>query len=350
MNRFACVAHVACIVTLFAAWPPFAVAAPSQRFSIHETAHGVRVEVAGGPFADYMIDEANKPFLWPVVGPTGKPITRGYPMADLEAEPKQQRDHVHQRGISFGHEDFGGDTWHERATYEPLPAEGEARRRRERAIAGLGAIRHRSFTRLHADDDHAVVEEICDHVDPAGAVVLVERRRLTFRASDAARTIDIDQDLTAGEKPVTAADRKDAGLYVRVPPSMAVDMKQGGRIVNSEGQADAAAWSQPARWCDYHGPVDGEQLGIAILNHPTSFRHPTRWHVRTYGLFAANPFASRGYDANLPDAAHVIAAGETLRLRHRIILHVGDEQAAGIDAAWQDYAKQTPTAFTSPAP
>ena len=31
-------------------------------------------------------------------------------------------------------------------------------------------------------------------------------------------------------------------------------------------------------------------MGIAILNHPASFRYPTYWHVRDYGLFAANPF------------------------------------------------------------
>ena len=33
------------------------------------------------------------------------------------------------------------------------------------------------------------------------------------------------------------------------------------------------------------GQVEGKVRGIAILNHPESFRHPTPWHVRTYGLF-----------------------------------------------------------------
>jgi len=37
---------------------------------------------------------------------------------------------------------------------------------------------------------------------------------------------------------------------------------------------------------------EGETLGVAIFNHPPSFRHPTSWHARTYGLFTANCFGS----------------------------------------------------------
>jgi hypothetical protein len=145
---------------------------------------------------------------------------------------------------------------------------------------------------------------------------------------------------------VRIGDRKDAGLFIRVPVSVAVDSKQGGRIVTSEGDVDADAWAKPARWCDYHGPVEGEKLGIAFLDHPSSFRHPTRWHVRTYGLFTANPFASRAYDPKLPDATISLAPGETLRLRHRLIFHSGDEREADIEAAWQAYAKEQPAPLT----
>ncbi len=323
-------------------------AAEPHGLALRQDRHGLTIEVAGRPFASYVIDEANKPYLWPVFGPTGKAMTRAYPMQDLPEEPHAQRDHPHHRGILFGHESISdANTWHERATFEKNDKDEEAAERRRKRLAGLGRIVHREFSLLAIDGAQAIVEEICDHLDPAGKPLLVERRRLTFRAEQATRSIDIDQEfsLQPGSAPVVFGDHKDAGLLVRVPASMAVDSKQGGRIVNSEGQVDAAAWSQPARWCDYHGPVAGEQLGIAILNHPTSYRHPTRWHVRTYGLFAANPFAQHGYDPALPDGTTTLAAGEVLRLHHRFLLHSGDDRGAAIDEAWQRYAGETPGPF-----
>jgi len=45
-----------------------------------------------------------------------------------------------------------------------------------------------------------------------------------------------------------------------------------------------------ADWCDYYGSIGGKTVGIAMFDHPSNPRHPTTWHVRDYGLFAANPF------------------------------------------------------------
>ena len=334
------------VAAAIAAFAPAFAAEAAEGFSIRQGPSGVTVAFDGRLFAGYVIDQANKPYVWPIVGPTGKQMTRGYPLVDRPSEPEKQRDHPHHRGLTFGHEDYAGDTWHDRSTYEHLLAAPETEARGRQAIAALGAIRHRGFTRLEADPEQAIVESTCDHVGPTGHVNLTERRRLTFRATATTRSIDVDQDLVVGDKPVRIGDRKDAGLFIRVPVSVAVDAKEGGRIVNSEGAVDADAWAKPARWCDYHGPVDGEKLGIAFLNHPSSFRHPTRWHVRTYGLFTANPFASKAYAPNLPDAAITLAPGETLRLRHRLIFHSGDERDADIEAAWQAYAKETPDPLT----
>ncbi len=85
---------------------------------------------------------------------------------------------------------------------------------------------------------------------------------------------------------------------------------------------------------------DLDRLGIAIRNHPSSYRYPTRWHVRGYGLFTANPFAQQDYDKTLPDGTTTLKQGEQLKLRHRFIFHSGEAASAKIEDAWQQYAKE----------
>jgi hypothetical protein len=184
-----------------------------------------------------------------------------------------------------------------------------------------------------------VIAEVCDYRDLSGKKLCTETRRMTFRIVDGTRVIDFDQDFTVGEGTAVFGDKKDAGLSIRVPTSMAVESKQGGKIINSEGLTDVAAWGKAAAWCDYHGPVEGEQLGIAMLNHPTSFRYPTRWHVRPYGLFTANPFALHDYDKTQPSGDYELKAGERLKMRHRFLFHKGDEKSAKIAEAFEAYAK-----------
>ena len=290
----------------------------------------VSIKVNGDPFATYVLDKGNKPYLWPIFGPDQKQMTRAFPMQEIAGE---QRDHPHHRGITFGHEhiDDGTDVWTEPATYKPDSAQ----------LAKLGTVKHHDFTELKADNDRAVIAETLDYLDHDGKRLLTEHRRITFHllAGDM-RAIDFDQDLIASDGPVRFADSKDAGLSIRVPTSTAVDSKKGGRIINSNGITDADAWGKPASWCDYNGPVDGEQLGIAMLNHPTSWRYPTPWHVRTYGLFGANPFGSKVFDKSEPDKGIELKAGEQIHLRHRFIFHRGDEKTARIAEAFEAYAKE----------
>jgi len=337
--------------------------AADTTFTIDKNAAGsVSVKVGGKPFASYVIDQANKPYLWPVFGPTGKAMTRAFPMQDLPGEPANQRDHPHHRGINFGHESIGGsawafpgkldgltgeerysgggDTWHERMTFEELMQQPKNALRGKQRLAMLARIRHREFTEMKADTDKAVIVELCDYLDAAGKRFLTEERRVTFRAGADTRSIDFDQDFIASDGDVHLDDRKDAGLSIRVPTTMAVDSKQGGQIVNSDGVAGKDAWGKAAAWCDYHGPVEGEHVGVAILNHPASYRHPTRWHVRSYGLFTANPFAQRDYDKALGDGTTMLKAGERLRLRHRFVFHKGDEKTGKIAEAYATYAAE----------
>ena len=327
------------LILLLVTFSGFASTLIAADFAIQKTeGKGLIILHKGKPFAEYVVDQANKPYLYPVHGPTGAAMTRNYPMKLVEGE---RHDHPHHRGINFGHEGIGGaDSWSEQLTWDELGKNPKRAKLVASRLKSLGSIKHRAYEKLEADDDHALVVELCDYLDASGKKVLTEKRRMTFRVGKNIRFIDFDQDLIASEGAVFFEDKKDAGLSIRVPTSMDVTSEKGGTIVNSEGDRDKVAWSKKAKWCDYNGPVDGERLGVAILNHPSSFRHPTGWHVRTYGLFTANPFASKQFDKNAPDGRFELEAGQRIKLRHRILFHKGDEKQGRVAEAYQAYAKE----------
>ena len=80
---------------------------------------------------------------------------------------------------------------------------------------------------------------------------------------------------------------------------MRLDGKVGkGHIVNSDGVRDDATWGKRGDWVDYYGPVEGEIVASRSSTIPDNPRHPTWWHVRDYGLFAANPFGQHDFESS----------------------------------------------------
>lgn len=305
-------------------------------FTIDKTpSGGAIVNLDGAFFTELVVDQANKTYLWPIIGTSGATMTRAYPMKTVEGE---QHDHPHHRGLNFGHEDIAGyDTWAEAATF---PAGSKTADR----LKHLGAIKLREITEIKGGET-AVIKTVSDYLDAAGKKTSEEVRKYTFAVKGGTRLIDVDIELIASEADILVDDKKDAGLSIRVPTEMAVDRgKEGGKgtghIITSEGLTDEAAWGKRATWVDYYGTVGGKAVGVAMLNHPSSFRHPTPWHVRTYGLFTANPFGLSQLKLQEESAAITLKKGEKITLRHRFIFHDGDEKSAKIAEAFADYAKE----------
>jgi hypothetical protein len=289
------------------------------RVAIERTDHGARVLIDGELFTEYLVDTGAKPILWPIRGPGGVEMTRAYPMREAAGE---KQDHIHQRSFWFTHGSVNGvDFWSEQGEH--------------------GSIAHRDFESLTATDDCAVLVTRNDWLGPHGKRICDDRRMLTFHMHGETRVIDFDITIYASDGAVTFGDTKEGSFGIRVPTVLDVDNELGGRIVTSEGQADEAAWGKPARWVDYHGPLAGDTMGIAILNHPTSFRYPTHWHVRTYGLFAANPFGLHDFEGGEDGrGAHTIDSGDSISLRYRVLFHRGNEKQADIESEFSTYSKQ----------
>ncbi len=302
----------------------------AEGFSILCEESQVTIEYEGKLVSKYHFKDvdARKPYFWPVIGPTGKSMTRAFPMELVEGE---QQDHPHHRGVWFGHQGVAGsDTWLEAASKK---LKGE---KQDEFLASLGTISHTAFTEISADKEQAVIRSNNDYLDSTGKQLMADHRKMIFSMNDGQLVLDFDITLFGKYGDVELQDMKDAGLNVRVPTSMSLTDGQG-QIVNSEGDIDGDTWSKVATWVDYYGVVDGEELGIAFLNHPSSFRHPTRWHVRDYGLFTANAFGQHSLDESAESGTFTLKSGKSIQLRHRIIFHVGDAKTAGVAEAYQAY-------------
>ena len=280
----------------------------------------VEVAINGKPFTVYHVKSGAKPVLWPLYGPTGKEITRGYPMRD--AISTEKKDHIHHRSRWFTHGDVNGVSyWHEQG--------------------GNGEIIHREFLNL-SSGKKGVIATRNDWVNPDGKKVCEDYRSFIFSGDDKSRQIDVEITVKASEGELKFGDTKEGSFGVRVAGSMRTELGKGGVINTSEGKRDKAAWGTQAPWVDYYGPVEGETLGIAIMNHPSSFRYPTYWHVRTYGLFAANPFGLHNFIGKEHDGSHTMKKGDAFTLRYRVLLHQGDSEAGQVREVFEAYKKWQP--------
>jgi hypothetical protein len=283
----------------------------------------VRVEIDGELLTEYCYTGASHVYFHPLLGPGGAKMTRSFPMEEVAGE---ERDHSHHRALWYAHGAVNGvDFWLENKS--------------------AGRIEHEKFLELKGGEKEGVISSRNRWVAPDGSVPITSLQ--TFRAYQTnadERIIDFEVTLTAGEKDVVFGDTKEGTMALRINESMRLHKPQNqrgdGRIVNSNGQRDAKVWGQRAAWVDYSGPVDGSMVGIGFFDHPQNPRHPTRWHARDYGLFAANPFAEHEMDSSKPKGSGdlKLPAGESITFRYRIYLHRGDAAEAKVAERFEAYA------------
>ena len=277
------------------------------------------------PGADPHLEGADlmKPFLWPILAPSGTAITREWPIVKADDEKNVAKpDHPHQRGIWFAHDSVNGsDFWNSYTAKN----RGKITLVKVDALKSGKASGSIAATFLWTGND--------------GKDVLRESRVMTFYDQPNLRTIDFDIALTAIDK-VVFGDGKDGVFGLRLRPVLQED-KGTGHITNADGQStEKEVWGKPSNWCDYSGEVNGEKLGVAMLDYPSNPSHPVRWHVRAYGLFAANPFGLSVFtNDKSQDGSKTLEAGKTMRFRYRVIVHPGDAQTANIAAEYAKFIK-----------
>jgi hypothetical protein len=274
--------------------------------------HELAIDLPDGRFTVYNFDPAiARPFFYPVLGPGGKAVTRNYPMK--RDVPEETKDHPHHRSFWTAYGEVNGvDDWSEEKNH--------------------GFIKHQKFEGRNEGAVFGGFAATNLWTGPDGKPLLDERRSIrVYNVGPERRLLDYEVILRATYDDLHYGDTKEGGiLAVRVATSM--DGNKGGRIENSlGGVTEKECWGKRAAWLDYSGKVEGEVLGIAMMDHPGNLNHPCYWHARDYGLVGTNPFAKAAFEKGLPNTGHHQKKGESLRFRYRVLIHRGEARAAKVD-------------------
>jgi len=288
-----------------------------------QTSEKIDIEINGKTFSTFVIGgDAPKPYLAPMRTAEGVVITRRFPMEKVEGET---RDHPHHRGMWFTHGDINGiDYW-----------------MNEKGAKGRhGLVKLEKVQQVKGGKKSGVIKATFTWVSDTGTPLLKEERTMTFYADPVMRIVDLDATFTALEQ-AKFGDTKEGFFAIRLRDELR-EAKGTGTMRSSDGKTGMKQiWGKAFPWVDYSGTLEGKKVGVAIFDHPSSFRYPTYWHARDYGLFAANAFGLHDFfNDKSKDGSYTLEKGKTMHFRYRVVIHPGDTAEANIGKLFEEWSKK----------
>lgn len=289
-----------------AAQNPFMSGRPAQRRTVNAEKIGNRIDVTVGNlfFTSYRFEDDEKyPFFFPV----------NSPVSGASVTSMRNGIYPHHSSLFFGCDRVnGGNYWQE----------GLERGR----IVSIGA------RILETGGDKVVIEDECIWKRPDADAPVKDKRLITI-TSPADNIFQLDFDIEMEMLMDVNIPVTNHSLFsVRMAEDLSV--KQGGVMVNSEGQSgEKATFGQRAAWMDFYGERKATGFeGIAIMQHPSNKWFPSPWFTRDYGFMSPTPmyWPEDGESTNLKK-------GEKVKLRYRVIVHGGSVDEAGISKLYERY-------------
>jgi hypothetical protein len=252
--------------------------------------------------------DLNRPFLFPVIGPSGRSLTR-------MGHPRDPESHSHHNSVWISHNDVEGVSfWSD---------------------GGKGRIRHKRIVKLEDGGESSSIVTENEWVTTEGGRLLDETRQVTVLLREGKEWLMvIDMELKAVDKAVTLGKTPFGMIGVRMGKTIGVN-DGGGRIRNSEGGVNEKEifWKQ-ARWVDYCGAItDGTIEGVTLFDHPKNVNFPSFFHVRNDGWMGASLTF---------EGPRTIEADKPLRLRYGLYVHGEMKPIDAIEAQWKKFAELGP--------
>jgi hypothetical protein len=257
-------------------------------------------------------------YIHPIYTPSGRLVTDDYPS-----------DHYHHHGIWFawtktqfegGHPDFwnvGDGTG--RVDFEKL----------ERSWSGpvyAGFVSRQNYVALTGTAPKVALNEQWDV-----RLYNVGRGDKQYYLFDLVATQEC-----ATSSPLLLEEYRYGGMGVRGHR----DWKDKSKVafLTSEDKTRENGNATRGRWCYIYGPVDGQVVGIAILDHPANLRSPQPMRLNPDDPFFNYAPSQLG--------SFEIKPGEKFVLRYRYIVADGAPDKTLVDRLWNDYA-HPPTVVVS---
>jgi len=299
------------------------VAGPAAaQVAITQSPEQIAVQIDGKPFTVFYIGgkDLNRPYLHPIRAASGKIVNRSFPAGQV---PGETTDHPHHAGLWYGHGDVNGFNYWAIQNVPTKPSDADKT---------MGRIVLKKVASVKSGKESGTIDVVLDWLKPDGKILLTETRRMTFHSHPELRIIDFDFDLAAVDK-VVFRDTKEGTFAMRMATALEEPPEKEkpggtprtGKLVNAQGgEREANVWGKRSEWVDYAGVLDGEKVGVVMMDHPSNPRHPTYWHSRGYGLHSINPFGLHDF-LNDPkqDGSLTVEPGKHVRFRYRVVVHPG---------------------------
>jgi hypothetical protein len=312
----------------------FPLPCAAEKVTLKQQGNAVEVTIGGKFFTTYNFDpKIAKAYLQSLRTGSGVVVTRGYPVMET-IPPGHEHDRgfePHQRPLYFAHGDINGyNFWAEGLYSKYYPPT---------TPSNFGRMVFRKLEEVRGGSSSGLIRALFDLVGPDGKPFAREEQSLIFSGGQDTRTVDCTFVIRALDHPVKFGDTKEGTFAVRVASELEAPR---GMMTNSEGgKGEAQVWGKRANWVNVEGTIEGQKVGIAVFDSPKSFRHPTYWHARGYGLLAANPFGL-SYFLNDPkqDGAYTLPPGQSVTFSYRVLIHEGDFTQEKVSEKYNEYAKQ----------
>jgi hypothetical protein len=252
--------------------------------------------------------DLRRPFLFPLIGPSGRSLTR-------MGHPHDPESHSHHNSVWISHNDIDGVSfWSDR---------------------GGGKVGHKRIVKLEDGMESTSIVTANEWVTGQGKILLLEMRKITVSLLDDGEWLmTIDLEFKAKGTMVTLGKTPFGMIGVRMAKTIGVN-DGGGMIRNSEGGINEKQvfWKR-ARWVDYSGPIINEKLeGITLFDHPQNPNFPSYFHVRNDGWMGASLTFDR---------PRKIEPAKPLRLRYGLYVHRDMKAKQIIEAQWKQFAGTSP--------